>query len=1322
MNQSNLDRNVLFGILALHVDLIDGDQLVAATTKWASEKARPLGEVLVEAGALTANLRDALEPMVAAHVERHGGDPARSLASLSSTEQVLGALQRVATAAPELQSSLSHLGSVTVAIAADTTVTIGFSGDQPATDRSVGTTAGRFRVLRPHARGGLGQVFIARDNELGRQVALKEIIADKAANPELRARFVLEAEINGNLEHPGIVPVYGLGTYPDGRPYYAMRFIEGDSLKEAVKRFHAAGPAGDASSRRRFDSLEFRQLLRRFVDVCNAIAYAHSRGVLHRDLKPANVMLGQFGETLIIDWGLAKATGQADLSTGGSTGAVLLPASGSSIEQTEAGNVLGTPAYMSPEQAVGRIRELGPASDLYGLGATLFAVLTGRPPVEGDDVIEILSRVRCGAIDRPRSVVPGVPRPLESICLRALALRPEDRYPHAKALADDVERWLADEPVSADREPWTDRLRRWGRRNRTFVATAATAVLFAMAGLGIVAAVQARAKQQLSIKNEQLTAANLARGRALDKANARVELALEALEQFRETVDANLDVQNRPDNTPLRNELLQMPLAFFRTLRDDLRDDPAARPEDHLKLADAQLELARLTRNIGNQASALDAVDEAVITLEALAANRSSTFLTNQAKRKLLDALGLQAALQTDNRKRDEARKTLEHGARLGETLVSEAADVEPRLGLARLLTQSATADSEAARFENALAALKRARSLLDDGDAILDHRPAVVKLKARVLQQTAILQSGSGNPKEAIVTVNLAISLLGPLTEGPNPDWESRGLLSETRLEVGQNYIALGQAAEAQEEFTRAVEIRRTMLKERPANLANRLSAVGCLTRLSRAQGDLGQGEKTLETLREARVLLESARLENPRNVRVLNRLSAQVRGIGTSLYKLGRLEESVAHFEQVVPILEELVQIEPRVTANRADLAGNLYNLGVLRRFLGKIEASLRADFASLAIRRQMVAEFPDQPNYRLQLAASLSNIGGTFVVGKKDQSTALAYYREAISVLAELASTHPDVAEYSEYLSRNRTNLGSVLSGLGHFEPALAVFQADESFLERRVRAQPQLVQARVDLAFNLGQQAESCLWLRRYKEADRLNRRALDVVLAIPDAGRGAPDVLQELVNASERLAMTAARRGSFEEAVAQYSRSISTAQPDPKVLPLDGPARETLRRVLEGRAEANARLGRLDAARADWSRLASLQEPGKSDLAPLGPVLIRAWSGDAAGFLVDAEAAVAAGTVKNDEFVALSRAACAAITMVGSNALLTDRLSTVAVAWLLRAQADGVFAKEGEWKSLIDPCFDPITRRPAFHDLKDDLTFPIHPFASETTTP
>ena len=234
------------------------------------------------------------------------------------------------------------------------------------TRRADGT---RFQILRPHAKGGLGEVFVARDEELNREVALKEIQARHADQPESRGRFVREAEITGGLEHPGIVPVYGLGQYADGRPFYAMRFIRGESLKKAIARFHQRASATD----RRADARHLRQLLGRFIAVCNAIAYAHSRGVMHRDLKPGNIMLGKYGETLVVDWGLAKSgeSSEADWST------TILPEPHARSEpgrrfETQAGSAMGTPAYMSPEQAAGRIDLLGPASDIYSLGATLY--------------------------------------------------------------------------------------------------------------------------------------------------------------------------------------------------------------------------------------------------------------------------------------------------------------------------------------------------------------------------------------------------------------------------------------------------------------------------------------------------------------------------------------------------------------------------------------------------------------------------------------------------------------------------------------------------------------------------------------------------------------------------------------------------------------------------------------------------------------------------------------------------------------------------------------------------------------------------------------
>src|SRR5262249_38923774 len=283
-------------------------------------------------------------------------------------------------------------------------------GSWPRDDLHGAANRPRFRPLRPHARGGIGEVFVARDEELNREVALKELQTSLAGWAEAKARFAMEAEITGRLEHPGVVPVYGLGYYPDGRPYYAMRFIRGESFLEAIDRFHSGKEIeGDPGKKR----LALRDLLRRFVDACNAVAYAHSRGVLHRDLKPANVMLGKYGETLVVDWGLAKLLEQPAVHDPAGD-SLVRPASASDSAQTEMGQVVGTPAYMSPEQAGGQLDQLGPASDVYSLGAMLYHVLTGQQPIARGELTEMLTRVRDSRFPRLRQVKRTVPVGLEA--------------------------------------------------------------------------------------------------------------------------------------------------------------------------------------------------------------------------------------------------------------------------------------------------------------------------------------------------------------------------------------------------------------------------------------------------------------------------------------------------------------------------------------------------------------------------------------------------------------------------------------------------------------------------------------------------------------------------------------------------------------------------------------------------------------------------------------------------------------------------------------------------------------------------------------------
>ena len=393
-------------------------------------------------------------------------------------------------------------------------------------------SAMRFRVLKPHAKGGLGQVSVAHDDELDRQVALKEIQSRYADNPDSRDRFLREARITGRLEHPGIVPVYGLGRYLDGRPYYAMRFIKGTSLQEAIESFHQTERSSRDPGQR---SLELHKLLGRFIDICNAMAYAHSRNILHRDLKPANVMLGHFGETLVVDWGLAKTLNQPPHANrpydAAPTEPLSRPTDSNDETATKMGVVMGTAQFMSPEQAAGQLDRLGPASDVYSLGATLYSLLTGHAPLEGGDVATILTRVQQGDFPPPRRVKPGVPLALEAVCLKAMALRPENRYPTAQALAADVESWMADEPVSAWREPWYIRARRWILRHRTLVTACGTAAGVAFVCLVAVVLLirAAREREQLrlaGLRNEaqKLVYAGEAATKVQDWQNANLHL------------------------------------------------------------------------------------------------------------------------------------------------------------------------------------------------------------------------------------------------------------------------------------------------------------------------------------------------------------------------------------------------------------------------------------------------------------------------------------------------------------------------------------------------------------------------------------------------------------------------------------------------------------------------------------------------------------------------------------------------------------------------------------------------------------------------------
>jgi WD40 repeat protein len=488
MTDSAIDRNLIFGVLALQLDFISREAFLAAMGSWVVQKAKPLGQLLVERQSIAAGDYALLSAIAEDHVAHQGqASPKGLTASLGPLDSVQRDLEKLPD--PEIQAGIARLMAMQRLARAEEPTLPPQGGAQ---GNITAPLKDRFELLRQHAWGGLGEVYLAFDRELNREVALKRLQERHAGSADSRIRFLLEAEITGGLEHPGIVPVYGMGMSDDGRPYYAMRFIRGKTMRVAIEEFHAAKNASVAKRR-----TGLRHLLGRFIAVCNAVEYAHSRGVIHRDLKPGNIMLGKYGETLVVDWGLAKASalfGEAPRSEERS----LVPSSESITSETLPGSAIGTPGFMSPEQSEGRIDEIGPASDIYTLGVTLYLILTGQEPFQSTTIADLLSKVRKGDFVPPRHCDPSVPASLEAVCLKAMKLLPKDRYPTCAAMAKDIERWLDDEPVTAFVEPLSARLFRWVRAHRLLTARAGGLAAGLLAGLIVTTILLSRANLRIA--------------------------------------------------------------------------------------------------------------------------------------------------------------------------------------------------------------------------------------------------------------------------------------------------------------------------------------------------------------------------------------------------------------------------------------------------------------------------------------------------------------------------------------------------------------------------------------------------------------------------------------------------------------------------------------------------------------------------------------------------------------------------------------------------------------------------------------------------------
>jgi eukaryotic-like serine/threonine-protein kinase len=636
-------------------------------------------------------------------------------------------------------------------------------------------------------------------------------------------------------------------------------------------------------------SLELRKLLRRFTDVCNAIDYAHSRGVLHRDIKPGNIIVGKHGETLVVDWGLAKAVGRVDPGT--DTGErTLIPSSASESTETLPGSALGTPAYMSPEQAEGDLEHLGPRSDVYSLGGTLFYLLTGRSPIEGD-LHDVIRAVQRGDIRPPRQLDPTIDRALEAVCKKAIAHRPADRYASPKARSDDIERWMADEPVTAWHEPFARSARRWANRNRTAVTGAAVALVAGVVGLSLVLAVQTQAKAAISAALGRETRAKLAaenpavtefRSSLADSHNrlgsllTRTGRAKEAEAEHRAAVAISEKLAaDNPTVTEFRERLAMshsnLGVMLIKTGRakeaeTECRAALAIRAKlaaENPAVTEFRNSLAGSHYNLGNLLAETDRKKEAESEFRVALPFQENLAAENPAvtefRSNLADSHNRLGKLLADTGRTKESESEFRVALAIQEKLAAEKptvtefrsnlADSHNRLG--SLLAQTAREKESESEFRMALAFEEK---LAADNPAVTEFRSNLADSHLKLGDVLA----RADRTKEAESEFHAAIAIQEKLAAANPAVIEFRVALSYSHNNLADAHRSLGRAAEAREGYNRAIDLKERRLREAPTNPRSRYDLAYSLRHRGLARRDLGDIAGAAADTRKALALCE--------------------------------------------------------------------------------------------------------------------------------------------------------------------------------------------------------------------------------------------------------------------------------------------------------------------------------------------------------------------------------------------------------------------------------------------------------------------------------
>jgi tetratricopeptide (TPR) repeat protein len=742
------------------------------------------------------------------------------------------------------------------------------------------TRLGRFRVRRELGRGGFGVVLLAFDPKLGREVALKVPRPEALTHPELRARFQREARATAGLDHPNLVPVYEAGE-DGGVCWIASAYCPGITLSAWLKE--------------RTEPVPFRLAARLTATLAEAVEHAHRCGILHRDLKPANVMLsprpagdapadaadGMDFIPRVMDFGLAKGLPGQD-------GAL------TEDQHTKTGAILGTPAYMAPEQAESRNQAVGPATDVYALGTLLYEVLTGQPPFRGDTPLETIWLLRTQEPLSPLRLRPKLPCDLETICLKCLEKAPARRYPTAQALADDLRRFLAGEPIRARRVGRLERALKWAWRRPAAAALLAVSVTAVLVVAVLVGVYNARLIEQrnLAETRRQEAEANLA------EASAQRQRALTHLRNAIAAVDQMLAASDRlapaPYTLTVRRELTEDALRLFQELaREEDRD-----PEIRYEVGSAWRRKGKLQGGMGQREQAEQSYRKAVAVFEQLTAEEPG----KPAHWDELAASWNNLALALGANELAESERLLRRALSVQDRLAVDYPDV-PGYRLDAHVTRG---DLEMILFKSQRheEADRLSREAIDGLEKLVAEAPAVREYRfalANALNNHAAFLGLRGRSAEVGRVLRRAVEVFEPLAEGPAADPGNRSRLALTLYNLGAFLAGHGRPEDGEKVWRRSAEVRRRLASDFPEVPIYRASLGGTLSRLAflaRDRGDWAEAGRLWE---------EAIRNERSAFVGDFND-PGTVQNLGIDLFNLAEVRLQQGRYREADQVAENL------------------------------------------------------------------------------------------------------------------------------------------------------------------------------------------------------------------------------------------------------------------------------------------------------------------------------------------------------------------------------------------------------------------------------